>query len=756
MKKILGLDLGTNSIGWAVVNADEITRENATSYLKPYSISSAGSRIIPMSADILGDFDKGNSISQTAERTRLRMIRRLRERNLLRRERLLRTLNILGFLPEHFSMQIDRYGKYIEDSEPKLPWRKNMEGKMEFLFKDSFNEMLADFAQYQPQLVADGKKVPYDWVVYYLRKKALTQRISKEELAWILLQFNQKRGYYQLRGEEEEEKSNETIEIISTKILSVEQKEKDQKYEKYWYEMHLDNGMTYRASFYNDVSKWEGETKDFVLKKTILKDGSTKNELSFLPTTDEIERMDPQRKAKMYAKIKLRTEKDIENSHKTVGSYIYDTLLQKPNQKIIGKLVRTVERKFYKDELIRILQVQQELIPELKDETLYRECVEELYPINEAHRSIISKPDFVNLFVNDILFYQRPLKSKKSLIDNCPYEFHLDKDGNIRPIKCIAKSNPLFQEFRLWQFVQNLRIYQRERIVSGGQLDLFCNAPTGKLQTDVDVTAELLKSEEDYVRLFKWLNDRSSIKQDTLLNSYFKIKKERGKDKYPYRWNYVEDKEYPCNETRATILAGLSKCDINADFLTYDKEMKLWHILYSVEDKLEIVIAMKNYAEKNNLNENFAEIFSKLKPFKKEYGSYSEKAIRKLLPLIRMGNYWMKENIDSKTLERIEKIITGEYDDTIKNRVRDKAIKLTDIKHFRGLPVWLACYIVYDRHSEAKEIEKWEKPEDIDHYLSRFKQHSLRNPIVEQVITETLRTVRDIWKKEGQIDEIHV
>ena len=30
------------------------------------------------------------------------------------------------------------------------------------------------------------------------------------------------------------------------------------------------------------------------------------------------------------------------------------------------------------------------------------------------------------------------------------------------------------------------------------------------------------------------------------------------------------------------------------------------------------------------------------------------------------------------------------------------------------------------------------------------------NPIVEQVITETLRVVRDIWKKEGQIDEIHV
>ena len=68
MKKILGLDLGTNSIGWAVVNADEVTREDGSTYLKPNGISAAGSRIIPMSADILGDFEKGNTVSQTAER----------------------------------------------------------------------------------------------------------------------------------------------------------------------------------------------------------------------------------------------------------------------------------------------------------------------------------------------------------------------------------------------------------------------------------------------------------------------------------------------------------------------------------------------------------------------------------------------------------------------------------------------------------------------------------------------------------------
>ena len=158
MKKILGLDLGTNSIGWAVVDADEATRENETTYLKPTGISKSGSRIIPMSADILGEFDKGNSVSQTADRTSFRGVRRLHERNLLRRERLLRVLKLMNFLPEHFANQIDRFGKFINHAEPKLAWEKDETGMPKFLFIDSFNEMLADFAKKQPQLVADGKK----------------------------------------------------------------------------------------------------------------------------------------------------------------------------------------------------------------------------------------------------------------------------------------------------------------------------------------------------------------------------------------------------------------------------------------------------------------------------------------------------------------------------------------------------------------------------------------------------------------------
>lgn len=749
MKRILGLDLGTNSIGWAVVNAEEVIRENETSFLKPVSISASGSRIIPMDEGVLGDFDRGNTKSQTKDRTDKRGTRRLLERYLLRRERLLRVLKLMGFLPDHYAEKIDSYGKFTDESEPKLAWRKGTDGKFEFIFKDSFNEMLDDFAKSQQQLVANGKKVPYDWTIYYLRKKALSQRLTKEELAWILLQFNQKRGYYQLRGEDDNEDKTKDVKFYALKVVKVEPTD-DKKGNDVWYNVHLENGMIYRRSSSVPLD-WEGKIKEFIVTTDLNEDGT--------PKTDKdgnIKRSFRSPKEDDWNLLKVKTENDILNSNKTIGCYIYDSLLQNPQQKIIGKLVRTIERKFYKEELKQILAVQKDLIPELQDENLYKACIEELYPNNESHRNNIAKPDFANLFINDILFYQRPLKSKKSLISDCPYESHFDKDGNEYPIKCIAKSNPLFQEFRLWQFVHNLKIYQRERTVSDGQLDLFGNVSLGKLQTDVDVTNELLKTEDDYVALFDWLNDRSTIKQDTLLNSYFKFKKEKGKDHYPYRWNYVEDKEYPCNETRAEILKGMEKCGICADFLTKEQEMSLWHILYSVEDKIEIGKAVKKYADKNNLPQSFVEVFAKIKPFKKEYGSYSEKAIKKLLPLMRIGKYWREDAIDNKTKERIDKIITGEYDEKIKDRVREKTINLTDISQFKGMPLWLACYVVYDRHSEAKEITKWESPDDIDTYLKNFKQHSLRNPIVEQVVTETLRTVIDIWRKYGRIDEIHV
>ena len=727
MKRILGLDLGTNSIGWAVLLSS--LDENGEIHLD--RIEGAGSRIIPMDAAMLGDFDRGNSISQTAERTRLRGIRHLLERCLLRRERLHRVLDILGFLPLHYSQSLNRYGKIKEGEEPKLAWYKNVDGKNEFLFKDSFNEMLEDFRVIHPELV--GKKVPYDWTIYYLRKKALIQKISKEELAWVLLNFNQKRGYYQLRGEEEETPTNKKIEYLALKVVSVEDTG-EKRGKDIWYNVHLENGWIYPRTS-NVPLDWVGKTKEFIVTTDINEDGTPKKDKE-----GNVKRSFRSPKEDDWTLIKERTQSDIEKSGKTVGAYIYDSILQNPNQKVRGKLVRTIERKFYKEELKNILDKQTEFHTELQNDDLYKACIEELYPSNEAFRLNIANRNFTYLFVDDILFYQRPLKTKKSLIANCPYEEHVGIDKATEEekkygVKCIAKSHPFYQEFRLWQFLSNLRIYKKG------------------LADDVDVTPDFLKTEEDYVALFDWLNDKKTIGQKSFLKyPAFALKKNADN----YRWNYVEDKDYPCNETRAQLLSYLSKAGVSSDFLTTELEERLWHLLYSIDDKQELSKALRKFVETYSLDDSFVETFQKFPPFKKEYGAYSAKAIKKLLPLMRMGKYWSETAIDDVTRNRIEKIVTGEYDEKIKNKVREKTFNLTNISHFKGLPLWLACYVVYNRHSEAKDIAKWESPDDLQKYLDSFKQHSLRNPIVEQVITETMRTVRDIWAQYGTIDEIHV
>ena len=736
MKKILGLDLGTNSIGWAVIKEEQ--EDNRTKKL----IEMAGSRIIPMDAAVLGDFDRGVTQSQTAERTTFRGIRRIRERSLLRRERLHKVLHKLGFLPEHYEKDIDfekHPGQFNTNVEPKLAWKKNEFGQAEFLFQDSFQEMLADFAIHQPELVKDGKKVPYDWTIYYLRKKALTEKVSKEELAWLLLNFNQKRGYYQLRGEDEEETVNKVKEYHALRVVKVESTD-EKKGKETWYNVHLENGWIYRRTSAVPLN-WEGMVKEFIVTTDVDEDGTPK-----IGKDGTVKRSFSIPKEGDWNLIKKKTENDLAKSGKTVGAYIYDSLLQNPGQKIRGKLIQTIERNYYKDELRMILTKQVSLHPELQDRNLYAECIGVLYQQNDEHKRNIAKRDFVYLFVDDILFYQRPLKSKISLIDNCPYEEneYIDREtGEIKqaPVKCIAKSHPLFQEFRLWQFIGNIRIYQREKEVDG------------RLKTDVDVTNEFIKTEDDYVALFEWFNNRKEIDQKSFL-AYpaFGLKK----GACLYRWNYVEDKSYPCNETRSSILKTLAKADVAEEWLTREREESLWHILYSVSDRQELAKALGKFAARYGLSDAFVEAFWKFPPFEKAYGAYSAKAIKKLLPLMRKGKYWDKASIDKNTIERIDKIIDGEYDENIRTRVREKCIHLLCMDDFKGLPLWLACYVVYGRHSESKEIAKWEKPEDIDTYLRRFRQHAMRNPIVEQVVLEALRTVRDIWKKAGQIDEIHV
>lgn len=138
MKKILGLDLGTSSIGWALVNEAETSEEKS-------SIIKLGVRVNPLTVDELQNFEKGKSITTNADRTAGRSMRRNLQRYKLRRENLIEVLKEYNFITD---------------------------------------EMI---------LSENGNRTTFE--TYRLRAKAAVEEISLEQFARVLLMINKKRGY---------------------------------------------------------------------------------------------------------------------------------------------------------------------------------------------------------------------------------------------------------------------------------------------------------------------------------------------------------------------------------------------------------------------------------------------------------------------------------------------------------------------------------------------------------------------------------
>lgn len=746
MKNILGLDLGTNSIGWSLLNYDF---EN-----KNGEIKGIGTRIIPLTQDVLGKFDAGQSHSQTEERTNYRGVRRLRQRHLLRRERLHRVLNILEFLPEHYQKSIDfdkNLGKFKNGLEVKLNY-KPTEQSYEFLFCDSFHEMVSEFKAQG----YDGP-IPYDWTIYYLRKKAVKQKISPQELSWIILNFNQKRGYYQLRGEDTDTDNKEFVVLKVKELVDAETLIKGNKA----FRVIFENDWEYDKLIV-DESNWLNQTKEFIVTTTTLKDGTIKRSYKAVDSTQD------------WAAIKAKTEEDISASNLTVGEYIYNALLNEPTTKIRGKLVKTIERKFYKAELETILKTQAQFHSVFSDRNKYSKCIHDLYRNNISYRRTIQDKDLIYLIVEDIIFYQRPLKSKKSEIADCPFEFRTyyklnettnQKERVKQHLKVVHKSHPKFQEFRLLQWLANFKLIQLKQQIGS------------TIQYNVDVTNQFI-TPKIYDELFEFLTTKKEIDHKNIIDFLVKSKVIEKADKENFKWNYVYDEEtatskkYPMYETRFLLVSKLKNVtglDNPVEFLLKKgkgdfetTEEHLWHLIYSITDQLVFEQALASFADSYSLQkESFVETFRKLPPFKSDYASLSLKAINRILPLMRFGKFWSLSAIDSKTSIRINKILNAEDDATIHDKVRAFAVNLTQVEDFSNLPFWFASYVVYNRFSETAEYSKWETPADIDNWLMKFKQHSLNNPIVEQVVTETLRVVRDIWQIHGNgkpnyFNEIHL
>lgn len=160
MKHILGLDLGTTSVGWALIKTDD---DN-----KPTEIQDMGVRIVPLAENEGDKFTKGQDITVNADRTRARGQRRNYDRYQLRRQALTEKMRLLDMLPD--------------ESLIKLPVME----------------------------------------LWHLRANAVTQKVSLKELGRILYHLNQKRGYKHSRTDSNDSKQRAYVKEINYRYAELQ------------------------------------------------------------------------------------------------------------------------------------------------------------------------------------------------------------------------------------------------------------------------------------------------------------------------------------------------------------------------------------------------------------------------------------------------------------------------------------------------------------------------------------------------------
>lgn len=679
-KTILGLDLGTTSIGWALVKEG-----------KDADIIKTGVRIIPLSSDEIQNFDKGKSITTNADRTLKRGARRSLQRYKLRRDHLIKILNDKGLIS-----------------------------------KETILNEVGNYSTFQ---------------TYKLRDLAVTEQIKLDEFARILLMLNKKRGYKSSRKAkgEDEGKAIDGMEIakllyednLTPGQLVVQRFAQGKTSIPDFYRSDLqtefDTIWNFQKQFYPgflSVSLYEelkGKTKTItagILRKLGLDGVELKGKLSEKKklrydirakavdhqcSLDEISEILPEinqniNQSSGYLGAISDRSKELYFNNQTVGQFLYQQIEKNPHLPLKNQVFY---RQDYLDEFNRIWEKQAEYYPE----TLTSELKAE---IRDA-----------------IIFYQRRLKSQKSLLSICEFEgkkVEIEIDGikkkrTIGPKVC-PKSSPIFQEFKIWSQLNNITYSNSGSKKSEGisleldQMNQLYNELKWKEKLSSNEVIKLLGI-QGYDLNFKEIEgNRTYASLIKVLNDFFV---NEGHDELNlFKMN--------AKELQETLELLFPIYGINLNLLHFNPALdgqeiekqpfyEFWHLLYSYEgdnspsgiNSLREKLADSKFGfpfETNSIITNIS--------LSDDYSSLSSRAIRKILPFLREGN---------------------RYD--------------------------IACLLAGYNHSHS------ETKADLDNKilndeLELLAKNSLRNPVVEKILNQMINVVNTIVETYGKPDEIRV
>lgn len=327
---------------------------------------------------------------------------------------------------------------------------------------------------------------------------------------------------------------------------------------------------------------------------------------------------------------------------------------------------RTVGEYFYslfeKNSSVKNWHNSEEPVERIRNRFVYRSLYEnefdKIWNKQKEYYKDIFNDDNYKKIKDNCIFYQRPLKSQKHLVGKCRFE----------PRKRVSpKSSYEFQEFRIWNTINNLRINFEDRF----------RDPLSIEEKNI-LASKLMKVEK---------LKKTEIKK--ILNLGSKA-----------TFNEMPDTLYG-----NTTYSKLSKALDQDYFDNLDDKMKykLWHTLFFANDEEWLM----NYAiEKLGFTKDKAEKFVDIN-LEQDYSNISVKAIRKILPYLKSNNDYAK------------------------------SCELAGYHHS------------YDEDSDSKERVLKDK-------IEISKEDNLRNPLVQQSVSESIRLVNALIREYGKPDKIKV
>ncbi|MBS1629152.1 MAG: type II CRISPR RNA-guided endonuclease Cas9 [Bacteroidetes bacterium] len=712
-KTVLGLDLGTNSIGWALVEQDIEKKEG--------KILGMGSRIIPMGAE-LSKFEQGQAQTKNANRRIARGARKLNKRYKQRRNKLIYVLQQLGMQPNQIKLSAPFDNQLKLDKVSILPIDKNQK-------------------QYSALDLLE------------LRVRALNQPISLEELGRIIYLFNQLRGYAGGGNEpekedaseeenEKEEKSGKESYVTFGKLLSLSEPEKvifnKKELKKYKISIETEDG-TLEGDTYLDILR-VGESFELLVNKTTSKrHGETiifklPNKTSWRKKMENLEK----------SLTELSKEKDREVY---LSEYFLSILQENKWAKIRNNVVL---RSRYQAEFDKIWKTQSEnseselykVLQSLSQEKL-SDILKFIFPgtkeTQEKYRQIGLEKGLFHIIRNQIIYYQRELKDQSNLISDCRFE---------KGEKAVAKSHPVFQEFKIWEQINKLTINTKTE-----------DGKNRKGETKYKYVDRPIPS-----ALKEWLFDELQEKKEIGFSTVFnKLKKEYAlRDGIDFLNGMNPKAKLRGDETKQQLKKALGEqLWKTLDLAIKERQIELWDILYnergneydieSDRTKKVLEFIKRSQADLVDIKQTAIQI-SKIK-FNRSYAALSLKAVEKILPLVRSGKYF-DDNFSDELKAKIIKLLNENVTDPFEKAAQEYLENNVEVLAEGGIMNAYATILVYDKHT-AKEYNETER---IDSYqkIKRLTQGELRNPLVEQLISEALMVVKDIWKQYGKPDEIRL